>query len=360
MSDVRPTIDEVPVPAFPGDAGWDDFAAAAEVRNVSEAEGYGTTDLNTSAEEDLPAWLNQAHDPMRLFVARVEGRVVGRGVYETLSDPAERFSWFTVQVLPRFRRRGIGTALVNHLDAIARGEHRSVQVTYAVSRNAPGETLTAPTGLGSVPLHNPEVQFLLRRGFALEQVERASRLTLPMSARALTGFADDAAAHAGPDYTVELWTEQTPTAWQRDMALLHTRMSTDAPTAGLEEPEDIWSEARLVAVENLSAAGPRTMLTAAALHEPTGRLAGFSQLSVPVEPDRAVGQEDTLVLREHRGHRLGMLLKVANLQNLARLHPGHPSVITFNAEENRHMLAVNETLGFTPMGYEGAWKRVTL
>jgi len=53
-----------------------------------------------------------------------------------------------------------------------------------------------------------------------------------------------------------------------------------------------------------------------------------------------------------------MLLKIANLQHLARLHPGHPSVITFNAEENRHMLDVNDAIGFTPMGYEGAWKRV--
>lgn len=50
-----------------------------------------------------------------------------------------------------------------------------------------------------------------------------------------------------------------------------------------------------------------------------------------------------------------MLLKVANLE---RERPGHPSVITFNAEENRHMLSVNEAVGFTPFVYEGAWKTV--
>jgi GNAT superfamily N-acetyltransferase len=134
-------------------------------------------------------------------------------------------------------------------------------------------------------------------------------------------------------------------------------MSTDAPTAGLAEPEDVWSVQRLLAHEEAHASAPRTTLTAAVEHLPSGRLAGFTELWVPAETHRAVHQEDTLVLREHRGHRLGMLLKVANLQQLGRARPGHPSVITFNAEENRPMLDVNEAMGFVPMGYEGAWRR---
>jgi hypothetical protein len=52
-----------------------------------------------------------------------------------------------------------------------------------------------------------------------------------------------------------------------------------------------------------------------------------------------------------------MLLKLANLVEVQRRMPGHPSVITFNAEENRHMLDVNEAVGFVPIGYEGAWRR---
>jgi hypothetical protein len=86
-------------------------------------------------------------------------------------------------------------------------------------------------------------------------------------------------------------------------------------------------------------------------------LAGFTRVSVPHDTTRAVGQWDTIVLREHRGHRLGMLLKVANLQLLDEAGPGHPSVLTWNAEENRPMLAVNEAVGFVPIGYEGAWRK---
>lgn len=52
-----------------------------------------------------------------------------------------------------------------------------------------------------------------------------------------------------------------------------------------------------------------------------------------------------------------MLLKVGNVAHLQRVRPGHPSILTFNAEENRHMLSVNEAVGFEPFGYEGARKR---
>ena len=134
-------------------------------------------------------------------------------------------------------------------------------------------------------------------------------------------------------------------------------MSTDAPSAGLDEPLDVWTAERFANKEALLLDAPQQLLTAAALHEPSGRLGGFTRLSVPHDTTRAVNQWDTIVLREHRGHRLGMLLKVANLQQLGEAAPGHPSVLTWNAEENRPMLAVNEAVGFVPIGYEGAWKK---
>ena len=52
-----------------------------------------------------------------------------------------------------------------------------------------------------------------------------------------------------------------------------------------------------------------------------------------------------------------VLLKAENLRFLEEVSPGHQSVLTYNAEENRHMLAVNEALGFVPFVYEGAWRK---
>lgn len=356
MSDF--SIDEMAIPAAPGDDGWDDFVAMVELRNTVETAGYGTDELNYSAEELLPGWAHQDFGPKRLFVARSDGRIVGRAVFETQADAQSDYVWLLVQVHPEWRRRGIGTALSDRLEQLAAQEGRTTQVVYTVSPQAPGPRLPAPTGFGSLPADNSEVRFLLGRGYSLEQIERGSRLPLSDDTSELTRQFEMASAAAGPDYALHYWIDRSPPEWREDVALMYTRMSTDAPTAGIEEPEDVWTVERLVTHEEAEAASPRTTLTAAVEHRPSGRLAGFTELSVPAELHRPVAQEDTLVLKEHRGHRLGMLLKAANLLHLAHERPGHPSVITFNAEENRHMLDVNEAVGFIPMGYEGAWKRV--
>jgi len=183
-------------------------------------------------------------------------------------------------------------------------------------------------------------------------------LRLPYAPEILAGLLADATARSGPDYRVHTWIDGTPPQWRQDIATLLTRMSTDAPTAGLDEPEDPWTVERLVQEEERLASSPRSELVTAVEHVPTATLVGFTALDVPAESNRSVGQEDTIVLTEHRGHRLGMLLKLANIDHLERERPGHPAITTFNAEENRHMLSVNEAVGFEIVTYEGAWKKV--
>ena len=69
-----------------------------------------------------------------------------------------------------------------------------------------------------------------------------------------------------------------------------------------------------------------------------------------------VHQGDTLVVPEHRGRRLGMLVKAANLRRLVDELPETQRVDTWNAEENRWMLGINVALGFRPSGGSGEWQ----
>lgn len=339
-----------------------DFIAAIDVRNAVEAYSYGTDELIYSPAEMLPRW-RFGHKKHWMFAAWLDGRIVGRGSIDALREEPDN-CWLDVRVLPECRGLGIGKALAETVEATAREDGRTKLIVYALSPMESGQEsggqLPSPTGFGSVPRQNPEVRFLLARGYTLEQIERGSRLALPVDEANLAGRLAAAASAAGPDYHLREWSGRIPARWRGDMAMLYTAMSSEEPSAGLEEPESVWTEERIMETEELEAGSSRFHLYAVIEHVPTGRLCGMTVLSVPAETTRVVGQEDTLVMPEHRGHRLGTILKIANILKLQRDHPGHPAITTFNAEENRPMLDVNEAVGFVPMGYEGAWKKLVV
>jgi GNAT superfamily N-acetyltransferase len=345
-------IESIAVPSSLHDPDAIDFIACTHIRNTVEALAYGTSELAFTPEELLPRWQNQVHEQIVEFGIRENGTIVARSVYQTIPDATT--AWLAVEVLPEHRNRGMGTALADHIEEFAETDGRTNLLVYCVSADSDSDRLYPPTEFGSVPLDNPEVRFLLGRGYSLEQVERGSRLALPID---VPGIATRLAAVMPAGYKLHYWRDRTPDEWAEGIVEMLTRMSTDAPSAGLDEPEDPWSVERLRADEDAQSLTPRNTLVAAVEHAASARLVGFTELSVPAELKRTVAQEDTIVLPEHRGHRLGTVLKLANLLHLEREKPGHPGIITFNAEENRHMLRVNEAVGFVPIGYEGAWKK---
>jgi GNAT superfamily N-acetyltransferase len=347
-------IDELVVPTSVDGVGWADFERAIDVGNIVEAVTYGTTDLAYTAAEELPYYRN-TFQPRRTLVARVGGKIVGRATYETQTGESADTGWVSVEVLAEYRGRGVGRALAERVEAVVAQEGKLKAIAYIGIQDVDGPRLPSPTGFGSVPLANRDVKFLIARGYSFEQVERLSRLALPVPA--LRDLVSAATVASGPEYRVVTWHGRTPEKWRGDIAILGTRMSTDAPSAGLEEPEDIWTVERVLEGDDRAEASGLDRLVAAVEHVPTGALVGYTMLAVPPNPTRAVAQYATLVLREHRGHRLGMLLKVANLVHLERVHPGRPSVTTFNAEENRYMLDVNEAVGFVGIGFEAAWRK---
>jgi GNAT superfamily N-acetyltransferase len=349
------TIDELTIPDRVDGEHGAAFAEMIDVRNIIEAQIFGSEDLAVSAAELLPNY-HDAFQPKRVLVARVNGHIVGRSIYEYAPAASESVAWLTAEVPYEHRHRGIGGALLEGVEAMAVADGRTSVQTYALADMLEGERLESPTGFGSLPLQADGVSFLVNRGWTLEQVERASKLTLPVDDEVFERHLSEAHA-ASEGYRVHTWISRTPPEWREGMALLSTRMSTDAPSAGLDSPEDPWTVERLLDYEERHAASPRRLFFAAVEHIDSGQLAGYTALSVPAEVDRSVTQDDTIVMREHRGHRLGMLLKLANIEHLEREDPGHPSITTFNAEENRHMLSVNEAVGFVPVGYEGAWQK---
>ena len=60
-------------------------------------------------------------------------------------------------------------------------------------------------------------------------------------------------------------------------------------------------------------------------------------------------QDDTLVMPDHRGHRLGLRLKAATLALITAEHPERVAIHTWTDPENTAMYRTNERFGFRPV-----------
>ena len=219
----------------------------------------------------------------RHLVARVDGRIVGRAVVTAATLPGTPEADIVVEVVAEHRRRGIGAALLAAAEDIAASLGHTVlqcELPHGAAA-AGGERIASPTGFGDLPAEDPGVRFLRRHGYQLEMVNRISQLDLASSAAAVDELFEAALAAAGADYRVVTWAGAAPVERYEDLARLKSAMDTDAPSAGMESTEDPWDVERVREWDGRMQATGRLLLTAAAEHVPTGRLAAYTEIGLP-------------------------------------------------------------------------------
>lgn len=345
----------LPARADAADAG--EFRELAHVRNTVYREITGRTEQDLSPEALLPVLRSRAERTTAVWAVRVAGEIVGRTVIDIPHEEGSRVAIASIEIHPRVWGRGIGTAILPHVESFARLHGRSVIQNWIEQPASDGPRLQARTGFGSVP-DDHVARFLVRHGFGLEQVYRVSRLQVsPATLERVTALRAAALEHSR-HYRVLSWTLPTPSEHLDGYAWAKSRMSTDAPSADLESDEEAWDAQRVIASEERIQEMGQTMQVTAAQHIATGELAAFTELGIGADPAGITHQHDTLVLEEHRGHRLGQLVKCEALLSWTEAMPASHEVITYNAEENRPMLSINEAMGFTAIAHEGAWKKV--
>jgi GNAT superfamily N-acetyltransferase len=351
------TIEDFPIPESADDP---QYVAIIDIQNQHRTHVLGAAAANNTPAEILPYLQDHTHDKKRIAVAKVGDTVVGSVLMVWQLIPDTRVTYFDLGVAPAYRNQGIGTALLAEVEAETRAAGRPVLQVGAVHEAiAESEMLPAPTGFGAVPLADPGFRFLQHHGFQLEQVYRISTVELPVAAEVLATYEEQARAKAGDEYRVLTWHGDTPADRRADVAELVSRLATDAPTGNLEVEPEPWDAERVRQNDERRQQAGRLQYAAVVEHVPSGKLVAFNGVSVPSDdPTRPAQQGITLVLKEHRGHRLGMLVKVANIREVMANRPETPFIITDNAEENRPMLDVNEAVGFKAVAYEGAWQKV--
>lgn len=245
--------------------------------------------------------------------------------------------WLSVH--PDHRKRGLGAALLREGESIAAAHGRGTLM--GETEWAEGDTDEAEA-------------FAARHGYAIGQTMIRSAMRLPADRAHL-----EAHARSDDDYAVESFVDHIPEEWLDDRAVLQQRMSTDAPLDDLALEEEAWDAERVRESVARALESGRRFVESAARHLPTGRLVAFTTIAVSAGSPDLGYQQDTLVLREHRGHGLGLRLKAANALRVMDELPQVTSVRTWNAASNAHMLAVNRRLGYAVEGYSREWQKQT-
>jgi GNAT superfamily N-acetyltransferase len=270
------------------------------------------------------------------FAGLVGDRVVAAGRVETPLLDNLATALVAVHVDPAHGRRGYAAAMLDHLEEVARGRGRTVLVAEALWPHGAG-----PTGDG---VAGPD--FLRAHGYELVLGNEKRILRLPVDDGRLAELADGAAGHHA-SYTLRTVTGPVPDDLVDGLAALASTLMTEAPMGERQLEAERITAAELREDEELLRRQGRTKYTTVAL-DAAGAVVAYTDLAVTVhEPGRAY-QWGTLVRPGDRGHRLGLAVKVANLRLLQRESPQSAVLVTFNADSNEPMIAVNDLLGFEP------------
>jgi GNAT superfamily N-acetyltransferase len=238
-------------------------------------------------------------------------------------------------ISPARRRGGFGRALLAHCAAQARQAGRS-RLAAGVRDDTPGAAFAAAMGA---------------RG-GITDVIRMLTIGDEMPAR-LAGLRSAAEPFAA-GYSLLSWLGVTPAEHLNHVVTIEAAMA-DAPRDDGVEPS-VWTAERVLESEETMVKHGLTLYSAAARHDATGELAALTQVCTEADTPGWAFQQLTAVRPEHRGHRLGLLVKIAMLDLLAVHEPAVRHIQTDNAGSNAHMVAINEQLGFTIAGTSRHWE----
>ncbi|MGW5362014.1 GNAT family N-acetyltransferase [Actinopolymorpha pittospori] len=250
---------------------------------------------------------------------------------------------FAIWVLPDLRRRGIGSELLDHIRRRAKEEGRTRMLTTVIG--PPDRVLAG-------------AKFLEHSTFTLANTMVGRTLRLPVSDAMLNELAAKVSARAG-SYDIISWVGPCPDAYAERYARLRGLRLDDAQTGAVDVDQERWDLARLrEEEERLFRSGVKVYTTVAL--DATGNLVAYTRVFVRTDELSMASQGQTLVEREHRGNRLGLAVKIANLRAVQAAESMVNRIGTATAEHNTAMIAINQQLGFQVHDVSQEWQHTVV
>lgn len=306
---------------FPDDVGWDE----RDIRAMVATHGSMGTELLRCCDDT--------------------GTTVGAALLQVPLRDNRHSIWTDLRVDAKQRWCGVGRSLVE-----------------AVERRARADGRTVINGIADVPVgqsdSHPSFPFAQAMGFVSTQPGHRRHLTLPVDAVLRQRLQQDVdAARGASEYRIISLVGTWPDEFTEDQCALERAMSTDQPLGDSQAEEEVWDAARIAEIAESMERQGLNSLVSAAQHIESGRLVAYSRIAVAERRPTEAWQWATIVLHEHRGHRLGLAVKLANLDLLASVMPDARRLLTSNAAVNAPMIAVNDMMGFEIDAEGTFWKK---
>lgn len=313
---------------------------------LAEAARFQQTINKERVPEDPPTPIDAIVQRLRarteaqwraIFAARdASGKLVGTGfVGWNKNEPENAHArWTEVNVLPEYRRRGIGRALMRALVEACIDQRDDLVFFGQTSDRVPsGEAFaTAVAATAGLPMKQNQL--------TIAEVDRAR---------------------------VKEWMKIDPQGYRLERAdnvvppslvgpyLDAANAMNDMPKGDLRFADQRFTEEQLRDRESwLKQAGMQWWLIVA-VHS-SGEGAGFTEIQFDPRAPHLIWQGGTGVVGAHRGHKLGLWMKAVMLDRVMRERPEAKYIRTGNANVNEHMLAINTQLGFRHAWSNTLWQ----
>jgi GNAT superfamily N-acetyltransferase len=256
-------------------------------------------------------------------------RMVGAGLVNLPVTDNLHMAYYDVFVDWPDRRRGAGTMLLAEVERRARAAGRTRML---------GEVFTPPGGTSA------GTAFAEARGCTVGNLETAKAIYLKESESRWDALEEESEAALG-GYRVLMWENAVPDEYAEGMCAMLSVFMGMVPMGDLDLEDGEWTVDRLRASERRSLETRQHKFLGAAV-APDGTLVGCTDVRLNTTSTRVGYVGLTMVMPEHRGHRLGLAMKLATHRALRAAYPECELVVTSNADVNDRMNAINEAMGY--------------